>query len=199
MNKRFSLSFPLEKALPEALEVEGVSYPIHADFRVILKIYRLLGEPEIAERHKPGMACRMFYAGEWPPSAYLRLLEWLPLGEAGQRDPHAPPMDFEFDADVIYASFWQQYALDLLRVEYLHWYSFLALLRGLGEGTALSARLYTRGRDTTKLKGKDKQSAEIAKRNAQIPKRMSSTEEAMQARVAQALMHGGDVRELLRD
>lgn len=198
MSKRFSLSYPLGETLPEALETDGISYAIRPDFRVILKIYRLLADPEIAERHKPGMACRMFYAGDYPPGAYLRLLEWLPLGDPGRRDPNAPPMDFEFDADVIYASFLQLYGIDLLRVEYLHWYSFLVLLRGLGEGTALSARLFARGRDTSKLKGKDKQSADIAKQNAQIPKRVSSAEEAMQARIAQVLMQGGDVGELLR-
>lgn len=198
MSKRFSLSYPSEKTLPSAIEVDGSVYEINPDFRVILKIYRLLGDPEIEPRHKAALACQKFYRDAFPPDAYLHLLEWLPLGGEKKRDPNAPPMDFEFDADVIYASFWQKYRIDLLAVKFLHWYAFLALLQGLGEGTPLADRLYARGRDTKGLKGKDKQSAEIAKHNAQIPKRMSSTEEALQSRIADALMHGGDINAILR-
>ena len=39
--------------------------------------------------------------------------------------------DFELDADYIYAAFMSQYGIDLVDIEYLHWYKFLALFKGL--------------------------------------------------------------------
>lgn len=198
-NWTFSLSHPIVHVLPETLEMDGREYPVNSDFRAALKIFRLLDDPDIADRHKPVMACGLFYPGDIPPDGMRLMLEWLSPGDKKKRrDPNAPPMDFEFDADVIYASFLQQYGIDLLRVERMHWYAFLTLLRGLGEGTALSARLYVRGRDTRRLKGKEKQSAEIAKRNAQIPRKVSSYEQMQQKALNDALMHGGDVSELLK-
>lgn len=196
MNRNFSLSYPMAEVLPEQIAVDGLAYPIRPDFRTILKIYRLFADPEIAERHKPMIACELFFDGKIPGGGYLALLQWLVPKEI-QRDPNAPPMDFEFDADVIYASFLQQYRIDLLRVRKLHWYAFLTLLGGLNGDTPLSARLYARGRDTSKLKGKDKQSAEIAKRNAQIPQRASRNDRQLHDRLAQALMNGEDVGAIL--
>ncbi len=196
---RFSLSLPRGQVLPEAVEADGARYPVNWDFRAALKLFRLLDDPDVADRHKAMLACKLFYAGEIPPDGVRLMLRWLNPddGMPKKRDPNAPPMDFEFDADVIYASFYQQYGMDLFRVEGLHWYAFLTLLRGLGEGAALSARLYARGRDTSRLKGKDKQSAEIAKQNAQIPKRAGGRELLAQKRLNDALMGGGDLTGLL--
>ena len=194
----FSLSQPLARVLPETLDADGVAYPVNGDFRVALKIFRLLDDPDIADRHKPALACGLFYPGDVPPDGMRLMLEWLSPGDKSRRrDPNAPPMDFEFDADVMYASFLQQYGIDLLRVERLHWYAFLTLLRGLGEGTALSARLYVRGRDTSKLRGKEKQSAEAAKHNAQIPRRAGEREIQRQKALNDALMNGGDLSGLV--
>ena len=40
-------------------------------------------------------------------------------------------IDYELDADYIYAAFFSQYGIDLCEIEHLHWYKFLALLKGL--------------------------------------------------------------------
>lgn len=195
----FSLSQKLENVLPTTVESGGRKISINADFRVILRVFRLLGDPDIAERHKVVMACGRFFAcapADIPPDGFALLMDFISRAE-GQRDPGAPQMDFEFDADVIWASFLQQYGIDLLTVDFLHWYAFLVLLQGLGEDTPLSSRLFARGRDTSKLKGKDKRSAEIAKKNAQIPKRVGTQEQQMQRKLNEALMSGGDIRGIL--
>jgi hypothetical protein len=44
--------------------------------------------------------------------------------------------DFEQDGRLIYASFWQEYKINLIDVK-MHWYVFKALFDGLGEETVL--------------------------------------------------------------
>jgi hypothetical protein len=44
--------------------------------------------------------------------------------------------EFEQDGRLIYASFWQEYKINLIDVK-MHWYVFKALFDGLGEETAL--------------------------------------------------------------
>ena len=45
-------------------------------------------------------------------------------------------LDYELDANLIYAAFLGQYGIDLCEVN-LHWHKFLALLGGLNESTKL--------------------------------------------------------------
>ena len=53
-------------------------------------------------------------------------------------------LDYDIDADYIYAAFWEQYRIDLL-VEEMHWYKFCALLHGLHDtelNNIINARLW---------------------------------------------------------
>ncbi len=196
MNK-LSLSRTPGKVLPETVSAGGAEYPIRADFRTVLKIFRLLDDPEIADRHKGAMLLNLFYPGDKPEHGMDLFFEFIRI-EARQSDPEAAKIDYEYDADAIYASFLQQYRVDLLdSATRLHWYAFCALLDGLGEGTPLRERLYLRKIDTRKLKGKAKRSAEIAKKNAQPPVRTSRKEKALHDALTDALMKGEDPSRLL--
>ncbi|MEG2356451.1 MAG: Gp15 family bacteriophage protein [Clostridia bacterium] len=192
MNKSFSLSRKLEEVLPGSIKSDEEIYAIHADFRNILLILRLLEDPDVADCDKLVLACHRFYTEAMPPNAFEAMMQWI-VPEKQKRDPCAPPMDFEFDADVIYASFRAKYGMDLLHIDFLHWREFYTLLNGLDGDTALGARLTARGRDTSKLKGKEKQSAEIAKQNAQIPAKLGEDEMQLRKALIDALMNGGDV------
>ena len=46
-------------------------------------------------------------------------------------------LDYEIDADLIYSAFMEQYGIDLIDIEELHWHKFLALLNGLSGSTKL--------------------------------------------------------------
>ena len=73
----FSLSLPSARVLPEAVEANGTAYPMRWDFRTALKIFRLLDDPDVAERHKAMLACKLFYAGEVPPDGVRLMLRRL--------------------------------------------------------------------------------------------------------------------------
>jgi len=194
-----TLSKRPENALPERVTVDGADYPIHADFRTVLKIFRLMGDFELEDRHKYLKLLELFYVDAVPPfqQGVEAFFEFIRAPER-KSDPEAAHIDYEFDADAIYASFFMQYRIDLLNPEIqLHWYAFTALLNGLDEDTPLCKRLYFRALDTKKFKGKAKRSAEIAKANAQIPQKLNPMEQSRQSALEDALMNGGDVSAII--
>ena len=75
---------------------------------------------------------------------------------------------FDYDWWLIYAAFKQQYNINLLTTD-LHWFEFKALLDGLTEETQFIKVVQARLRDTTKLKGEEKQQAEKLKRYWKVP------------------------------
>ena len=61
-----------------------------------------------------------------------------------------PAYSFDFDADVILADFWNYYSIDLSS-EYLHWWTFRALLAGLPDDSGYKQRIYYRTCETKGL------------------------------------------------
>ena len=69
-----------------------------------------------------------------------------------------PLVDWDLDADIIYAAFMQAYGIDLIEAD-MHWHKFLALFSALPEETLMvkimSYRAYT-GQDKDMLELRDK-------------------------------------------
>ena len=67
-------------------------------------------------------------------------------------------VDWDLDADIIYAAFMQAYGIDLIEAD-MHWHKFLALFSALPEETLMvkimSYRAYT-GQDKDMLELRDK-------------------------------------------
>lgn len=158
----FSLSHIPRKAWPEAVFGEnGQSYEVDADFRTVLKCLRVLRDEDIRERDRLYLLKQWFFRGQDVPGGLEKFIGFA-FGEC--REPSEQPrmMDFEQDADAIYASFLMAYGMDLTEIPFLHWYKFLVLLRLLGEDTPLEKRIALRGMDTSKLKGEARIRAERA-------------------------------------
>ena len=126
-------------ALPSSIEVGGRLYPIHTDFRfALILLERIRENCALAE-------CDFMYEGE-PPADRKAGLEAI----AGWLNPKVGPprpasvrssdilLDYEEDAALIFAAFWEKYGIDLFDEKLrLHWHKFLALLYGL-RGTRLN-------------------------------------------------------------
>lgn len=195
MNK-FSLSRPAAKVLPEKLMAEdGKEYAIDADFRTVLRCIRVCSDPDIEPKDALYMLIMWFYRGVIVPNATGAFLDFISTGDEDDGEP--AKMDFEQDADVIYASFVMDYGIDLLDVPFLHWYKFRALLGGLSEKTPLQSRIQLRDLDTSHLKGKEKLKAEKAKRRVALVERISAEEEALCDELEKALTEGRDPSEVL--
>lgn len=198
MNK-LSLSEAPEKVLPETVEIDGICYKIRPDFRTILRIFRLIDDPDVKQRHKPIILTSLFFVENQPdPFQGMEAFNEFVRAEAKRHDPESATIDFEFDADAIFASFLHDYQINLIDPECkLHWYVFTGLLNGLSSESALTERLQLRKMDTSKLRGKARRSAEIAKKNAQPPVKIGEQERTMQEKLAQCLREGKDPNELL--
>ena len=126
-----------KKTLQSSVLVDGKDYPIRTDFRWWLCFARTLKSakalPEFdfiyenanapADR-KAGLSALMEFYN--PPAPLPR-----PDGSGGGK-----VVDFEQDADLIFAAFRERYGIDLADDD-LHWHKFLALFRGL-HGTKLN-------------------------------------------------------------
>lgn len=189
---RFTLSYPREKALPQTVEADGRVFGINADFRVLLKIFRLFDDPEVGDREKRLLALAWFYKDEIPPDGMGILYRFVNAegGGGGKRE-----FCWEFDAPEIYASFVQQYGIDLFEVDFLHWYKFRALFSGLGPNTPFARKMQLRNADTKDLKNRAE--AEKAKAAVQLPGKQSRTEYRQMELIRDALLSGGDLTGLL--
>ena len=190
----FSLSKKLQKVCPDSITEDGRAFFINPDYRVILKILRMLEDPEIYDMHKKQLACQWFYKDDIPEDGWEQLL--LFVGGGNERTtPVQREFDFEFDAPEIYASFMKSYGMDLLDVPFLHWIKFSALLSALPDDSAFSRKIQLRFMDTSK--SADRAKAERLKRAVQLPTRESLTEMVLREQMEDALRNGGDISKFL--
>lgn len=123
--------------LPNGVIAAGSYYPVRTSHKVWLEIGAVLEKGGAAS---PVQALRLCYRDAMPedPKQALSALLWFFLGgEEPDRASNGEPLfSFSQDEALIYASFYAQYGLDLSAVQ-LHWWQFLALLRGLGADTPL--------------------------------------------------------------
>lgn len=133
--------------LPQAVKVGGSFYKIHTDFRFFLKLRADL------QNNNASLTAFDYMYIDTPPASRLEGIRALcdllnPVEELPRRtsnDTNEVVIDYDIDAPYIYAAFLEQYNIDLLDVKYLHWFKFMALLRGLHDtelNRIISARLY---------------------------------------------------------
>lgn len=186
----FSLSKDREKILPEFVVDHGVKVPVDADFRTVLRCFRVLIDQSINTGDRLILLKLWFFKGN-------RVSDPVSLFKAfvtGREDEETPDrvIDFEQDADAIYASFLQQYGIDLVDVPYLHWGKFLVLLSGLDAKTALGARITIRTTDTRKMEPAERAKFERMRRRISLKEApVNSVESALIKAVDDALAAGG--------
>lgn len=136
--------------LPE--EYEGI--PISPDFRNMIQADMILHDGELSDMEKTLAILNQLYP-QIPPDlkmAYEGFM-WFytrgqAAGEAGPRERAArKAFDFDQDAEIIYASFYEAYHLSLSTVDFLHWWEFMALFERLPESTLMKRVMYWRAVD----------------------------------------------------
>ncbi len=193
--RKFSLSSLDE--LPESVAENGEEFAVNSDFRVILRIFRMLGDPEVNEEDKPCILRRLFYIGRKPDKAEDGFEWFISCGRekgepGGERD-----FDYEQDAAEIYSAFRQVYGIDLMDVEKLHWWRFLPMLEGLFCcENALSNKVRLRHADDGQ--GQRKAALERQKRAVRLRESMSRSEAALEEELQERLKKGLPVADLLR-
>ena len=153
----------LTDKLPETVQIGEKTYLVDTDFRKWI----LFSQMAFSVEHDAVSYARMITLvfKECPPvceeTIYALLDFYNPNKEdaarRGNSSRNKQNYDFEYDAKHIYASFLQQYGIDLTTAS-LHWWAFKALFDGLSEDTAFGKVLQYRCADVSKMKDKEMKS-----------------------------------------
>ncbi len=177
--------------LPEAAEIGGVVYPIHADFRDILEIFRHLDNPDEPEYIRWRVALALFYEGEIPEKDRQEAMEYLvQFISCGEQEGKPAPrlLDWEQDAQIIVADVNKVAATEIRALPFLHWWTFMAYFNAVGEGqlsTLVSLR--DKLRRGKKLEKWEREYYQKNKARVDLKKRYSAEELAEQERLKKLL------------
>lgn len=156
----------LYEPLRSEYEYGSQTYKIDLAFDNVLRFYKLLDDKEFSYEEIVETAFEMFF-GSYPKNADFALAAFKdisdyisrePYGNDGDATPSNPVKYYSFtqDAGAIYASFYEQYGMDLVDQEgKLHWDKFRALFAGLGPKTYFQHIVQIRMKDTSKLEGQE--------------------------------------------
>ena len=178
--------------LPETLEVDGKEYPIITDFREWLRFSDML-KSDIPSQFKLEFLSDMFL--EDVPDLYteedieivmdaitaflsLSALEFPKQEKESEEEFENADFEeesvrkaiyYEQDAPYIISAFRREYQIDLLSVEYLHWWEFRMLLDGLSEDSQIKKRIYWRTCDVSKMDKNERMKILSIRRSITIP------------------------------
>ncbi|MCL2816683.1 MAG: bacteriophage Gp15 family protein [Oscillospiraceae bacterium] len=184
------------KTYPETIEIDGSIYHINADFRNILRIFDMIDNEDIPVSKKFRKLKEWFFecdlpeniSGETGAEAFIDFVdvernaetftEYVLVNEEFEKQ-----FCYNFDAEEIYAGFISEYGIDLVDVEFLHWYKFRILLENLPPESAFKRKVELRLMDLNNLSaGNGRKFAELerAKESVQLPVRNPQAREDLQ-------------------
>ena len=157
----------LYEAFPTSIDVLGIEYPIVTDFREWIKFMEMAEDEEIPLEIK--LQCMLqYFIGEVPrdmQAAVHALREFLLANElfdsirqrlipqegadSPQEDDtatsnHNRAYDYSIDQGFVIQAFLETYHIDLLEIEYMHWWKFRLLFEHLPEESAIKKLIYYR-------------------------------------------------------
>lgn len=129
----------IKRSLPNTVRVGGRDFSIYTDYRIWMRF-----EIEVSHmKRTEHIDISYLFKNEMPGScnltelfSFCRPKSVLPRS-TGRGSDNTIILDYEIDADLIYSAFMEQYGIDLIDIEELHWHKFLALLNGLSGSTKL--------------------------------------------------------------
>ncbi|MBQ4600136.1 MAG: hypothetical protein IJB17_00705 [Oscillospiraceae bacterium] len=122
--------------LPEATLLLGRKFRLNTDFRRVLTVIGYLQDPELPALYRMKTALALFYREEVPKEAEQAALAYLMWFLSGGQEASPGPrlMDWQQDAAAILSDVSRVAGRDVRADEKLHWWSFLTLYQGVGQG-----------------------------------------------------------------
>ncbi len=157
----------LYEKLPDAVEVSGNFYNISTDFRDWIAFFDMYENQEIDLKTKMVTSFKWF-EDEIPTDikeAYNSLINFASCkdiqyinssGNSSELSAKAPVLSWLYDSTYILGAFLEIYNIDLIDIEYMHWWKFHALFEALPEETLVKKRMAYRSIQTSKIKDKER-------------------------------------------
>ena len=158
--------------LPEYVNIDGEEYFIDTNFRNGI-IFEKIAFSDIPIKNKVAQLLPIFYTEQMPLNttvAMETIIGFYSCGVETKKDTAPqrrkngnvvlkPKMIYDYfhDAPYIYAAFLGNYGIDLNDIEYLHWWKFHALFRGLPSSAKIVEIMGYRGTDLGRIKSKSEQ------------------------------------------
>ena len=122
--------------LPRSVEIGGVQYSFHPDFRDILEILGYLDDPALPEFIRWQVALALFYEEPVAEAHYQQAVAYLSeFLRCGAPDLPGPRLlDWQQDAMVIISDVNKAAGQELRSLPFVHWWTFLGYFRSMGEG-----------------------------------------------------------------
>lgn len=212
---------------PTSVDVGGIDYIIASDFRAMIEIEELIMEKSITEEQKVFAkeimqlnkeisyeeacgnaryyeALKLFYKEDIPQDleeAIEKLIWFYGCGKQGKEEKLSkkPVYSYRHDFDYINAGFLQDYRIDLLEVEFLHWWKFVSLFSALRDDCKIREIMGYRGAD---MRGMDKEQKRFIKKMQKLyalpDNELTVKEDELKKKLRDALLNGGDVNGILK-
>ena len=191
--------------LPESVNIDGNDYEVNSDFRTSILFELLMQDNSIGEENKIYMALELYYP--IIPSnineAINQTLWFYKCGKDitkskgnGKGKSVTQIYSFEHDDDYIYAAFMDQYSIDLQDIDYLHWWKFKAMFKGLKEDNEIVKIIGYRSMELSKIKDKE-QKAYYKKMQELYKIPISKDEENKLKEIEEVLLKGGNLSGLI--
>ncbi len=160
----------LSESLGNEFEYAGKIYHIDLAFDTVLRFYEMLDDNRLEDAEKVATAFEMFFNqpvkdADFAVNAFEQITKYISMKPYGNdeedsdsnqtvaRDPRQL-YSFQQDAEAIFASFYDQYGMNLIQEQgKLHWDEFKALFQGLGPQTYFQRIIDIRTKDTKDLEG----------------------------------------------
>ena len=188
----------LTEPLKSSYTYQGKEYQIDLSFDNVIRMYNLLEDDTFQDVEKIVIAFEMFFGfepknAEFAMKAIDEITSYISKSAYGNDPVESDVVSSEVntqklfsytqDAGAIYASFKQQYNIDLIAEQgKMHWDVFKALFDGLDENTYFRKILDIRRKDVSDLQGKELTSAIEAQNYYELDE--NKTVEAQEAKVA---------------
>lgn len=136
-------------ALPEALTVGGMNYPIRTDYRNVLQVLEAFQGPELTQDEKWTVATYLifedFYCADdvWQAiedglnqdEVQRQILWFVSAGKPENDIVELPVYSWYQDEQIIFSAVNKVAGRETRELEYLHWWTFLGYFNEVGEGT----------------------------------------------------------------
>ena len=117
-------------SLPITVEIDGRSYPVRTDYRVILEILVMLDDPDLTDGDKTEALIRMFYVNQ-PKNPTAALQAFADFVDPRHIDKtsakHGPRLiSWSQDFDLMVAPINHILGCEVRALDHLHWHTFLS-------------------------------------------------------------------------